>query len=261
MSAVARPRRLDRAWEVLWALTAAEVRSQRDFTVLGVAKWLLEPVSMTVVYFLLVAVVLNRPQPAFLLFLFCALAPWRFFSGVSIRSMSLVQTHSATLTNRTFPRVVLPLTLLGAEGANFLLALPVFPLLMAAYAIPPTAALLWLPVVIGVLAVLAAGPTYILTLFGLYFPDYRGPVQNFIRALFFLSAGLFRTGDVPGGELPVVFKANPLSGVFESFRAVFVFGVPPRPFDLLYPLAWGVGMLVVGIALYRRREHRFAKEV
>jgi ABC-type polysaccharide/polyol phosphate export permease len=84
--------------DVLFALAWARLRDQRDFTASGIAKWILDPPSFTFVYFLLFAVVLARPQFAYLLFLFCALVPWRFFTGTLGASMSLVHSYAAPLT-------------------------------------------------------------------------------------------------------------------------------------------------------------------
>ncbi len=248
-----------RRGDVLLALAWARLREQRDFTASGVAKWILDPLSFTFVYFLLFAVVLARPQFAYLLFLFCALAPWRFFTGILVGSMGLVHSYAAPLTNRSFPRDVLPLVLVLTEGANFLVALTLFIPLMAYYSIVPTAALLWLPVAIGVLMFLSTGPAYLLTLLGLYFPDLRGAVQNLIRLGFFASTALVGTRDLPE-RFDLLLRANPVSGIFESFRAIVVYGQAPNPADLAYPLAVGLVLNVVGVALYRRRQHAFVKE-
>jgi lipopolysaccharide transport system permease protein len=248
-----------RRGDVLLALAWARLREQRDFTVAGFAKWILDPLSFTFVYFLLFGVVLARPQFAYLLFLFCALVPWRFFTGVLGGSMGLVHSYAAPLTNRSFPRDVLPLVLVVTEGANFLVALTLFIPLMAYYSIIPTAALLWLPVVIAVLMFLSTGPAYLLTLFGLYLPDLRGAVQNLIRLGFFASTALVGTKDLPE-RFDVLLRANPVSGIFESFRAIIVYGQAPNPADLAYPLAVGLVLNVVGVALYRQRQHAFVKE-
>jgi ABC-type polysaccharide/polyol phosphate export permease len=123
--------------------------------------------------------------------------------------------------------------------------------------------ILWLPVVLAILVVVTTGPTYLAAVFGLYFPDFRGVAQNLIRAGFFVSTALVPISRIPGEQLPLLIKANPMSGVFDSFRVAFglVKRTSPEPFDLLYPLAVGGLLLVAGLALYLWREQHFPKEV
>src|SRR5207237_9363357 len=141
------------------------------------------------------------------------------------------------------------------------LALVVLVPFMVYYRTGLSPALFWTPVVIAVLAILVSGPAYIATIFGLYFPDYRGAAQNFIRLGFLASTGLVAASRIPGDNLPRLLKANPLSGIFDSFRDVVIAERMPTFWHLAYPLATGVVLLALGLALYSWREFEFAKEV
>jgi ABC-type polysaccharide/polyol phosphate export permease len=253
--------RTPRALEALLALTRGAIRQEQDFTVTGVLRWVLEPLSFMLVYFVLVAAVLNSPQKHYLLFLLCALLPFRFFAGVVGASMAVIQVTGSILTNRAFPRVVLPLTVLGTEGVPFLLSLGLLAPLMALYRVAPTVQLLWVPVVVVVLGVLSAGTAYVGAVLGLYFPDLRGLTLNFVRVSFFISTGLVVAEQVRGPQLKGLVAANPLSGIFDSLRAAVIDGRAPSPYELLYPLGFGLVVLTLGLALYRWREPHLAKEV
>jgi ABC-type polysaccharide/polyol phosphate export permease len=252
---------VSRIWELLVTLTAAELRESRDFTLAGFARWVLEPISYMMVYFVVVASILDNSRFAYPLFLFCALVPWRYFTGVLQEAMHLMTRYSETIKNRAFPTGVLPLVLMAAEATTFFIALVLFAPLMVAYDIAPTRALLFLPVVLLVLLLVTSGPTYMATIFGLYFPDFRGVAQNLIRAGFFVSSGLVPIEEVPGVELPLLLQANPLTGIFDSFRAIILEGRPPHGMDLLYPAAVGAGLLAMGLLLYRWRRFELPKEV
>lgn len=242
-------------------LAGAELKTERDLNLSGLVRWSLEPLSYMIVYVILLAAILNRPREALPLFLLLALIPFRFFTETMFRSMHVVKSYGSILTNRVFSREVLPLVVMASNAATFLLSLLLLVPFMVVYRTPLTPALLWLPVVVVILMVLSAGPAYLGALVGLYFPDYRGAVQNLVRVSFFLSTGLFSLREVPGQELPDLIEANPLSSIFDSFRAVVLRGRPPGELDLLYPLAVGLVLLAVGLGLYRRRQDQFAKEV
>jgi ABC-type polysaccharide/polyol phosphate export permease len=249
------------SWEVFGALTLAEIKEERDLTLTGFLRWALEPLSYMVVYLVLVSAIFNRPRAAYPLFLLAALIPFRFFTETFNRSLVLVMSYRGILTNRSIPREILPLVVLGSNATTFVLSLLILVPFMVGYGLPFTTAFAWLPVIIAILFVLTAGPAYIGAVIGLYFPDFRGVIQNLIRISFFVSSGLVTIKEVPGDDLPLLVQANPLSSVFDSFRAVILLGHGPSRLDLLYPLAVGIGLLLVGWLAYRWRQHAFAKEV
>jgi ABC-type polysaccharide/polyol phosphate export permease len=117
------------------------------------------------------------------------------------------------------------------------------------------------PLILANLALLTSGPAYLMTVLGVYQPDYRGAVQNLIRMGFFVSAGLVRPEMANSQALELVLRANPLSGIFESLRAAVIYGRAPRAADFLYPFAVGLLLLAVSLMLYKRAAPGFAKEV
>ena len=158
------------------------------------------------------------------------------------------------------PAGILPVVILGTELANLLMGLALFVPFVIGYHVGVWPAVLWLPVLILNLVWLSAGPAYFLTVIGLYFPDFRGVISNFVRGAFFLSTGLISAKVVPGNTLPKLFELNPFSGIFDSFRAVLMFGRAPSTFQVLYPFLFGLGMLAVGVPIYRAWQRHFPKE-
>jgi ABC-type polysaccharide/polyol phosphate export permease len=275
---VRRPRRGIRlTLGVSRGLVIAEFQDSRDLTVVGILKWVLEPLSYMIVYFVLLTSLLGQHRGyAFPLVLLSALVPWRYFTGVTQSSMGLVDRFSSVIVNVGIPTGVLPLVVMATEAANLLLALLLFVPMVVIYHVDMWPSVLWVPVVVANLLLLTAGPAYLMSVFGLYLPDLRGVVQNLIRAGFFVSTALIPLSAVPGNVLPRVIQANPFSGIFDSFRAVFgvdavphgctncrvhLVGHAPQAADLLYPAVVGVVLLVVGVIAYRWRSDRIPKEV
>ncbi len=84
--------------------------------------------------------------------------------------------------------------------------------------------------------------------------------MSFVRVLFFLSAGLVPLSETSPG-IRNILRLNPLTGVFESYRAVFLFGRAPAAWELLYPLAAVAVLLAVFVPLYRAEQRQFAKVI
>ena len=148
------------------------------------------------------------------------------------------------------------LTEVSAFGASFLL----FPITMIVGGVAPTWTLLWLPVVVAATLVLALGVAWPATLLGMWFPTIKVVVSQAVRVLFFAAAGIIALREMSDDVRRwIVF--NPLTGLFESFRHVVLYGEHPDFWQLAYPVAIGVLLGVVFIPIYRREQRHFAKLV
>jgi ABC-type polysaccharide/polyol phosphate export permease len=83
---------------------------------------------------------------------------------------------------------------------------------------------------------------------------------SFVRTLFFLAPGLVALAEIPDGAAGFV-RFNPLTGLFEAYRSVFLYGEAPAAWHVLYPLAVAAALLAVFVPLYRTEQYQFAKVV
>jgi len=95
---------------------------------------------------------------------------------------------------------------------------------------------------------------------GLWYPDLRTFVVSAMRTLFFVAPGLVALEQVPEGAQKWL-KLNPLTGVFESYRSVLLYGHSPAPWEILYPTLFAIVLLLLVMPLYRREQRQFAKLV
>jgi len=126
------------------------------------------------------------------------------------------------------------------------------------YLVGPTVALVWLPLVVLVNLALAIGVAYPAALFALWFPDLRPFLISMMRTLFFLAPGLVPLSQIYG-YTDDVLKVNPLTGIFESYRAVLQYGEAPEAWMLVYPLAFAAVLAAIFVPIYRREAPHLAK--
>jgi lipopolysaccharide transport system permease protein len=177
-----------------------------------------------------------------------------------IASMSAIKLRKPIILNMGFRRSLIPLSSVMTETVAFGASLFLLVLMMAAYRVEPTFALLWLPLVVFVNITFAVACAYPGALFGLWFPDLRVLAISFVRTLFFLAPGLVALAEIPDGAAGIV-RFNPLTGLFESYRSVFLYGEAPAAWHLLYPLAIAAALLAVFVPIYRTEQYQFAKVV
>lgn len=251
---------LRRAADVLRALTEADLRFRYGRGPGRLLRWVLEPFALVGVYLLLVTFVLDRPGDAPGLSLAAAIIPFQFVMATVANAMEAVDIRKPILLNMRFQRRLIPLSSTLTEstafGASFLLIV----VMMVAYGVGPTPALAWLPLIVFVNLYLAAAGAYAASLLGLWLHELKPFLLSFVRMLFFLGPGLVPLAQTGSGAREIL-RFNPLSGMFEAYRSVFLHGQAPAAWELLYPFGIATAILLVFVPIYRSEQREFAKVV
>jgi lipopolysaccharide transport system permease protein len=245
---------------VLVALAQADLRARYGRGVFRIVKWLVDPLALLGIYLILVTFVLNRPGIAPGLSIACAVVPFQLVMATVTSATGALHARESVILNMSFERTLIPAATVLTEIAAFVASLSLIVLTMGAYGVGPTSALAWYPAVLLANIALAAGIAYPAALFGVWFRELRVIAISLTRAMFFLAPGLVPLSTAsPKAES--LLRFNPLTGLFESYRDVFLFGVAPSAFDVLYPLGCGLVLLALSVPLYRSEQNQFAKVV
>lgn len=249
-----------RALHVLYALTKADIRARYGRGALRYLKWLLDPYALVGVYLLLMIFVLDRPGTAPGLALACSVVPFQLIMATTINAMDAITTRRSIILNMAFPRLLIPLSSVLTETVAASASLSLLALMMVVYWIAPTGWILLLPVVVAANILLAVGVAYPAAIFGLWFRELRSFAVSFVRTLYFLAPGLIVLEEI-GGLTRTLVILNPLTGLFEAYRDVLLFGRAPEAWELLYPSAFALLLLLIFVPLYNSEQRQLAKVV
>jgi lipopolysaccharide transport system permease protein len=253
-------RSLLRSAELLRALTEADLRFRYGRGPGRFLRWLLEPFALVGIYLLFVTFVLDRSGPAPGLSLACAIVPFQLVMSTVANAMEAVDIRKPILLNMRFERKLIPLSSTLTETTAFSASFLIVVVMMAAYHVAPTPALLWLPLVVLINLYLAAAAAYAATLLGLWLHELKPFLLSFVRMLFFLGPGIVPLAAASANSQEIL-RFNPLTGMFEAYRDVFLNGVAPAPWELLYPFAISTAILFAFVPLYGSEQRQFAKVV
>ena len=191
------------------------------------------------------------------LFSFAALVPWTFFSnGLSDGVASLV-TEADMLRKIYFPRLLLPLSAIAAKLVDFCIASIMLFLLMVIYQHAPNANIIWLPLLVLLMVVAAAGASVWLSALAVQYRDVKHAMVFIIQLAMYAAPVIYSTNIIPA-KFRLFYALNPMVGVIEGFRSALL-GTQPMPWSLI-----GVGcvsatlMLLSGLVFFRSRERVFA---
>ena len=254
------PPRFSAKWDALVALTMSDLRARYGRGPWRLVKWLLDPFAAVGVYLLLVTFVLNRPGTAPGLTVACAVVPFQLVMLSVVNANGAIRLRRSIILNGQFDRALIPVASVLTETIAFAASLGLLALTMAGYRISPTAAILWLPVVLVLNMIFAVSWAYPSALMGLWFPDLRVFTVSFVRTLFFLAPGLVALATIQG-QAHDLLRLNPLTGLFEAYRAVLLYGHSPEAWMILYPLVFSLVLVAIFVPIFIREQHHFAKVV
>jgi lipopolysaccharide transport system permease protein len=244
--------------ELLWVLTARDVKVRYKQTVLGFAWAIIQPVMMMVVFSIFFGRLAGMPSDGYPypIFVYAALLPWTFFANaISTSGNSLV--GSAHLVSKVyFPRLIIPLSSVGAGLVDFTISAGVLLILMAWYGVGWSLNLLVAPLLVAGVVFIALGVGTFLSALTIAYRDFRYVIPFMIQFWMFATPVIYPASLVPEGWRWLLYL-NPMAGLIEAFRSAFL----NRPFDvpaLAVSLGIAIVLFLVGIAYFEKAERRFA---
>ncbi len=263
--------RLGEVWEfreLLFFLAWRDVKVRYKQTALGALWAILQPV-LTMLIFTIFFGGLARvgsdgmPYP---IFSYAGLLPWTLFAqGLSQAANSLVGA-SNLIKKVYFPRLIVPLASVLTGLVDFFVAFTVLIGLMVWYRVPPTAAVLWLPLFLLLAVLSALGAGLWLAALNVEYRDVRYVVPFFVQLWLFVTPVIYPTSRLSAKltelGLPVWLSGlNPMTGVVEGFRwALLGSGSSPGPI-LVASASVTLVILLSGAFYFRRMEKTFADVV
>jgi len=255
----ARPlQRLRRTAELLMTLTVSDLRVRYGRGFLLPVRWLFDPFILVGVYLVLVSIVLNKPGEAPGLSIACTVVPFQLVTAAVANAMITIAVRGPIITNMNFRRTLIPLSSVFTESASFVASFTVIVTMMVVYGVGPTVALVWLILLVPLTVILATAFAYPAAIFGVWFIELRSFGQSFVRILFFLGPGLVPLSQT-SSRASDLLKLNPLTGLFEAYRNVFLYGQSPAAWQLLIPLAFSIVLLSAIVPLYNHEQRELAK--
>lgn len=250
--------RARRALNVLAALAQSDMRARYGRGRWQLVKWLADPFAALGVYLILVVFVLDVKNAAPGLSLACAIVPFQLVMMSVVNALGAIQLRRSIVLNMSFDRALIPLSSVMTESIAGVAALTLLPLMMAVYTVAPTISVLWLPAVLALNVIVAVGFAYPASLVGVWFPDLRPFAVSLVRTLYFLAPGLVPLSEV-SEDAARLLKINPVTGVFEAYRDILIYGQRPAAWELLYPLGFAIVLLAIFVPIYVREQRHFAK--
>lgn len=246
---------------LLSALTRRQFQLRYRQSVAGVFWAVLPPivtvVASTLVFNRVAGVTSGDPGIPYPLFVFAAVTPWTFFSGSLTFGIPSVAASQPMVSRLSFPRAVLPLSMVGLALVDFAIACVTFVvfLYVTGNSLPVT--VVWVPALLAIEILLACGLVLFASALNMFARDVKLALPFVTQLWLFLTPVMYPLEDVPENLRPL-YLANPMTGIVESFRNVLIIGRAPDLGLLIPSLIGATVALVLGLWYFAATEQRFA---
>lgn len=185
--------------------------------------------------------------------------PWAFLVSSIRFSCTSLTTNTTLVTKIYFPKEIFPLAAVGACFFDFVLASGVLLILLLVLKVGWNVYLLWLPMLIMTMILLAAGISMIVSAASLFFRDVKFIVEAILTFAIFFTPVIY---DVQMfGDKGKWLLLNPAAPILQGISDCVTRQQCPDLSWLAYSLAFAFVTFVGGYAFFKHLEPAFAESI
>jgi lipopolysaccharide transport system permease protein len=256
---------LSEVWQyrdLLGAMTRRDLTLRYRQTMLGPVWIVLQPVIGAGLFSFLFGSVANFKSEGvpYFLFSYAGMVAWNPFSSTLLSATGSLTANINLIGKIYFPRILIPLSLVGSKLLDFTVSIALVFVLAVAYGVDLTPRLLLVPAWLLLAFALALGPGLIAAALNVSYRDIGQIVPSIVPMLLFLCPVAYGESQIPR-HLRFVLDVNPLVGMITGFRWALIGRGVPDWSQVAYSVGFAVLLLAVGLGYFRSAESRFADEI
>jgi teichoic acid transport system permease protein len=227
---------------------------------------ILLPTIQASTYGLIFGLILGASKPDnFLPFLFTGVFLFGFFQGSFTNGASSIVNRSGLVRSLSFPRVLLPLSVIISQAIALIPQLLVLAVLLVVVQGFGSITFGWLMMVplLAVMFIFNFGVAMVMARITVHVQDLSKLVPFFNRVLFYVSGVFFSLEKIftdPDNIWGKLIQFNPIFDFLNLARGYLVHGYSARPEEWISILIWSFGLAIFGLVFFWSAEERYGRE-
>ena len=236
-------------------------------SIIGYGWSVIEPLSLTVTFYVLFAILSDDTDPYRPLTILLGLLAWALFAKTFSTGTYSLQRNASLIKRVYFPREIFLFSKCGYQIIHTSLSLFVIIPLLIIYDLVPTERILLLPVAIIMISMLALGLSFITSILQTRARDVEHMVNIFIRISFYLTPVFYPLDMITGGRIPEEYASvyliiNPMATYITMVRSAFTgesLGIPME--NLAFTFGITIIIFWIGSIYFLRKERKAVKYI
>jgi ABC-2 type transport system permease protein len=264
-----------RTRSIQWLLIRRELKVRYGASKLGYFWTILDPLATCLVFWLIFGVIISGargggPEP-YIVFLVAGYLPWIVINGSIGSSSKAISKESKLVRSSSLPRELWVLRIVGAKSIELILSIPVLLgfLIIFHDQVGFGRGVVYLPLAFLLMVMSLTGIGLMLSTLTVIYKDLERFVKIFMRLLFYMTPILYpssRVTDELAGNpnldwLVEVYFLNPFVTIIDLYRTALWSEEFPGWDHVATTSGICVGLLVIGMFVFRRLEGAVLKEI
>lgn len=218
---------------------------------------IIHPLSQVAIFALILSNVLAArlqgitDKNGYALYLMAGTLCWNLFSEIISRCLNLFIEQGNLLKKIRFPRIALPVIVIGSSLVNNVLLFTSILGIFALLGHLPTSQVLWVPLLMVGVVFLATGFGLILGVLNVFIRDIGQVVPVLLQILFWFTPIVYPLPTIPESYRHWI-ALNPIFPLVRAYQEVLVFDHAPDWMSLGPTALLGVLLSLLGLGLFRR---------
>ena len=237
-----------------------EFKSRFIRSKLGALWIVIHPLAQVLVYALILSQIMTAKLPnvvssyAYPIYILSGIIGWTLFSEILNKSLNVFIANGNLLKKMAFPKLALPLIILGGALVNFIIFFIIMFVVFGFLGHLPYHALYWLPLLVLITVSLAMGIGLFLGTLNVFIRDIGQMMEVVLHFWFWLTPIVYMVSIVPE-KYHALFMLNPLTGVIMGYQNILLYDKAPDISLLYYPsIVAFISLLLSLVIFYKARE-------
>ena len=218
---------------------------------------ILHPLSQVIIFAFVLSAVMAAKLPGitnkygYSIYLMSGILSWSLFTEILTRSVNIFIDNGNLLKKMVFPKITLPLIVVGSALANNVLLFGAILVIFGLLGHWPGTALIWLPLLMLINVAFALGFGLALGVVNVFVRYIGQIVPVGMQFLFWGTPIVYMTNIIPEHYRPIL-ALNPLTTIVHGYQNVLLYNLPPNWVALIYISVAAVTLLAAAVWLFRQ---------
>lgn len=236
-------------------------------TILGPLWFIIQPILTSLIQFIIFSKIADIPSDGvpYFLFVLAGNILWFYFSDCFKATSETFKTNQNIFGKVYFPRIIMPLTTVvsnlikfGIQFVFFIAVLIYY--LLNDYQIQPNWSILFLPILLLIMALIALGFGMIISSMTTKYRDLSFVITFGISLYMYVTPIVYPTSlflEKIDSSKHFLIYLNPLTSIFDFFKHAFLGAGIVDSFGLIYSAVFSIVIFFIGLIIFNKTEKSF----